>query len=105
MKNQNFTLVDIRKILRKAFTDLFWTGKVYDEVICDYKDLTIEDFENDSMHSFLFIDGESCFSERDIQISDSNFKIYEDSDLSPVDKDLSNEWITLLTKNKKSNNV
>lgn len=105
MKNQNFTIVDIKNLLHNNIFNLAWTGKIYDEQTCDYKDLTIEDFENDSMHSFLFIDEEKCFCERDIQISDSNFKIYEDSSLSPIDKDLSSEWISLLTKNKKTLNI
>ena len=100
MKNPNFTISDIIKTLHNHYKKLFWTGKIFDDQACDYKDLTMKDFENRSMHSFLFVDRERCFCERDVQISNSNFKIYEDTELSPVDSDLSLQWAELLTKKK-----
>ena len=42
MKNQNFTIVDIKNLLHNNIFNLAWTGKIYDEQTCDYKDLTIE---------------------------------------------------------------
>jgi len=99
MENPNFTIIDIRKILRSNYKNIFWTGKIYDEKLCDYKDLEIKDFNNRSMHSFLFIDKKTCVMEKDIQISNSNFKIYSDDELSTIEKDLTKEWLTLITKN------
>ena len=96
----NFDIIDIRKILHKHYNKVFWTGKIFDEKLCDYKDLEIEDFHSQSMHSFLFIDRESCVCERDIQISNSNFKIYDDSKFSQVEKDLSQQWVDLLNQKK-----
>jgi len=105
MEKQNFTIVDIRKILRSNYKNIFWTGKIYDEKICDYKDLEIEDFNKRSMHSFLFIDKKTCVLEKDIQISNINFKIYSDDEFSTIEKDLSDEWLTLITKNTTSLNI
>ena len=99
MENPNFTIIDIQKILRSNYKNIFWTGKIYDEKLCDYKDLEIKDFKNRSMHSFLFIDKKTCVMEKDIQISNSNFKIYSDDELSTIEKDLTKEWLTLITKN------
>ena len=96
MEKPNFIVKDIQKILHNYYKKFFWTGKIFDEQICDYKDLEIEDFNNQSMHSFLFIDRESCVCERDIQISNTNFKIYEDSEFPQVEKDLSTIWRNLL---------
>lgn len=97
MKKQNFTVEDIQKTLHSHYKKFFWTGKIFDEKTCDYKDLKIEDFNNQTMHSFLFIDKESCVCEKDIQISNINFKIYEDTEFSQVEKDLSNEWVEILS--------
>ncbi len=102
MNKHNFELIDIRKILRAEYNKVFWTGKIYDEQTCDYKDLSMEDFRNRSMHSFLFIDKKSCLSERDIQISNSNFKIYDDSEFSQVEKDLSTTWVDMLNQKEHS---
>ena len=73
-----------------------WTGKIYDEEICDYKDLEIKDLRNTTVHSFLFIDKKNCVYERDILISNSNFIIYEDTEYLNIDKDLSKKWTKLL---------
>lgn len=102
MTNLNFTLDDIKNTLLSHYKKFHWTGKIFDEEICDYKDLEIADFNNQSMHSFLFIDKENCLCERDIQISNLNFKIYEDSELSPIEKDLSQEWSDIINKNNQT---
>ena len=104
MENINFTIIDIRKILKANYKNIFWTGKIYDEHIHDYRDLDIKDFYKLSMHSFLFINREKHVCEKDIQISNTNFKIYEDSKFSPVEKDLSTNWINLL-ENKTTHNM
>ena len=98
MEKPQFTIKDIQKTLHNNYKKFFWTGKIFDEKLCDYKDLEIEDFHSQSMHSFLFIDRESCVCERDIQISNSNFKIYEDSDFPQVEKDFSSIWVNTINK-------
>lgn len=102
MEKQNFTIVDIRKILRLNFKNIFWTGKIYDERICDYKDLVIEDFNKQSTFSFLFINRDQRVCEKDIQISNSNFKIYDDNNNKAVTTDLSEQWLTIINKSSNS---
>ena len=96
MDKLQFTIKDIQLTLQNNYKNLLWTGKIFDEHIRDYKDLEIKDFANRSMHSFLFINKEKHFCEKDIQISNINFKIYDDSKFSQLEKDLSTEWINLI---------
>ena len=102
MEKPQFTIKDIQLTLQNNYKNLLWTGKIFDEQTYDYKDLEIKDFANRSMHSFLFIDTEKCFCEKDIQISNINFKIYDDSKFSQLEKDLSSEWLNILQKNNLS---
>lgn len=99
MENINFTIIDIRKILKANYSNLFWTGKIYDEHIHDYRDLDIKDFYKRSILSFLFINRERRVCEKDIQISNSNFIIFNDKKFQKVEKDLSTDWINLLENN------
>jgi hypothetical protein len=92
MKPQ-FTILDIRKILKKHYNQLFWTEKILDTKTMDSKDLTLEDFKTSSMHTFIFIDKEGCVCEKDIQISNSNFIIFEDSEFSQPEKVLTIQWL------------
>ena len=105
MEKQNFTVVDIRKILRSNFKNIFWTGKIYDDRLCDYKDLVIEDFNKQSTFSFLFINKDQRVCEKDIKISNSNFKIYDENDNKTIATDLSEEWIALINKSSNSLNM
>ena len=102
MTNLNFTLRHIRAILQNHYRDLLWTNKIFDEKICDYKDLSNDDLNNVNVYSFLFIDNKNNLCEHDIHISNTNFIIYEDSELSPIEKDLSQEWSNIINKNNQT---
>ena len=96
MENINFTITDISKMLQENYNNLFWTGKIYDANVHDYRDLTIKDFYKRSGHAFLFLNEEQRVCEKNIQISNSNFIICNDKKFQKVEKDLSLDWIDLL---------
>ena len=91
MGQQDFTLQDVKDFMLEAMK-YKWFGEIYDDEIGQYRNATIEDFNQFKRSTLFVVEGEGKKFYDSTRVQGLNVIIYGDIFKIPMGRDYSDKW-------------